>query len=126
MNNGEDLRKQWKQCFTKSISKSVKKNIYFDQFLWHIFSYEIIQCLENEEAIEAFNKEHKKDCYVFYQNIDDVLMLNNAKEIKPHDFISEPQAFYSDIYIVNKDFTWTYVLTHEKYCGPYFYKPTKV
>lgn len=26
----------------------------------------------------------------------------------------------SDVYIVAKDFTWTYVRTHESACGPYF------
>ncbi|MGG0542680.1 DUF4275 family protein [Priestia aryabhattai] len=24
--------------------------------------------------------------------------------------------------MVDKDFTWTYVITHESSCGPYFYR----
>ena len=27
-----------------------------------------------------------------------------------------------DIYVVDKEFTWTYVNTHERSCGPYFSK----
>lgn len=27
-----------------------------------------------------------------------------------------------EIYIVDKHFRWTYVTTHESYCGPYFCK----
>ena len=27
-----------------------------------------------------------------------------------------------DVYVVDENFTWTYVVTHENYCGPYFSK----
>ncbi|MDE6456785.1 MAG: DUF4275 family protein, partial [Dysosmobacter sp.] len=29
----------------------------------------------------------------------------------------------ADWYLVDKDFTWTYVHTHEGGCGPYFCRP---
>ena len=35
--------------------------------------------------------------------------------------LPEPEELYgADWYLVDKDFTWTYVHTHEADCGPYF------
>ena len=31
-----------------------------------------------------------------------------------------------DWYLVDKDFTWTYVHTHEEDCGPYFCRAPKI
>ena len=36
----------------------------------------------------------------------------------PEDFFADKH----DVYLVDKDFTWTYVHTHEEACGPYFCK----
>ncbi|WP_265416825.1 DUF4275 family protein [Alkalihalobacillus deserti] len=33
--------------------------------LWHVFSNKKLNCIENEEAIDAFNKQKKTVCYVF-------------------------------------------------------------
>ena len=40
------------------------------------------------------------------------------------DILRETDDMYKgDIYIVDKDFTWTFVKTHEhRWCGPYFTK----
>jgi hypothetical protein len=117
---GVELRKKWENKFTDEISLSEKKSIYFDQFLWHVFSYEKLSCLKNEEAMKAFNQEPKKCCYVFYQHHDNAFMINNADKIKAEDFENE-----HDVYVVDKNFHWTFVHTHEYYCGPYFYKASK-
>jgi hypothetical protein len=53
-----------------------------------------------------------------YQNIPDIVFeYNNASDIVASDFDYE-----QDIYLFDKNFTWTYVYTHESMCGPYFYK----
>jgi hypothetical protein len=49
------------------------------------------------------------------------LYFKNAAELKDTDFDLE-----DDIYISDINFTWTYVVTHEKeQCGPYFCMITK-
>ncbi|WP_372459295.1 DUF4275 family protein [Alkalihalobacillus deserti] len=53
----------------------------------------------------------------FYQQSNNAYKLNNADKIKAEDFNNE-----SDVYIVDTNFNWTYVHTHEDDCGPYFYK----
>lgn len=113
---GKYLRAQWEIEFTSRISNSVKNKIYFNQYLWHIFSYHKLEHLEREEAREAFNKIKKGECYIFYQNDDEALYIKNASKIRAEDFDME-----QDVYIVDKKFTWTYVHTHEEFCGPYFH-----
>lgn len=114
---GKLLRVMWETMFLNDMSKSQKNSIYLSNYLWHVFSYEKLDCLEREEAIKSFNRIKKHECYIFYQRNDNSLALRNAQNIKAEDFNEE-----YDIYIVDRDFTWTYIHTHEYECGPYFYK----
>ncbi|WP_028403288.1 DUF4275 family protein [Ectobacillus panaciterrae] len=116
VNKAEDLRKQWESKFAGGISSAEKNAIFFEDFLWHVFSYEKLPCLTNEEAMSAFNSQSKKICYVFYQHSKRVFMLSATESLKAEDFDDE-----DDVYVVDQDFEWTYVHTHEEYCGPYFY-----
>ncbi|WP_430234929.1 DUF4275 family protein [Priestia endophytica] len=60
--------------------------------------------------------ERKDICYIFYQHSDHALIVKAASRITADDLIDE-----TDIYVVNKDFNWTYVKTYEtEWCGPYF------
>ncbi|MGO4785874.1 DUF4275 family protein [Paenibacillus sp. 2KB_20] len=112
-----EIINRWDKTFTLNISEDVKESIYYSQYKWHIFSYEIQDCLKKHEARNAFNTESKDKLYVMYQNSPDVFLYSNANAIVAEDFDSQ-----QDIYIFDKNFTWTYVNTHEDMCGPYFYK----
>lgn len=119
---GAYLRKQWENNFANHISDKEKKSIYlydnggFCGYLWHIFSYEKKDCLKEEQAEKTFNNELKDTCYIFYQHSDYALIVKKANMFTADDLIDE-----TDIYIVDKEFNWTYVKTHETgWCGPYF------
>lgn len=114
-NKGPELRNKWASHFAKDLSYEEQQSIYFDQFLWHLFSYKKRPFLNNELAIEAFNHVKKQQCYIFYQNVDHALFVINGADLDLAYFELD-----SDIYIVDKDFKWTYVKTHESECGPYF------
>jgi Domain of unknown function (DUF4275) len=43
------------------------------------------------------------------------MIIENANKIKAEDFIDE-----EDVYVVDREFKWTYVKTHEEEYGPYF------
>jgi hypothetical protein len=49
-------------------------------------------------------------------------LLENARSLKAEDIIKDIDDYLEDVYVVDTDFTWTYVFTHEEYCGPYFYQ----
>jgi len=119
---GAYLRNRWDEEFAAHLTHQEKESIFlYDEdglcgYLWHIFSYEKKKCLEKEKAEKAFNREPKTFCYLFYQHYDHALLIKNASTIKAIDLIDE-----EDVYIVDKEFTWTFVVTHEKgWCGPYF------
>lgn len=121
---GPYFRNQWENHFVNHLSLQEKKEIYlYDDdgacgYLWHVFSFEKRECLSEEEAERAFNKQLKNKCFVFYQHLDDVLIIKKAREFEFSDLEDE-----SDVYVVDSDFKWTYVKTHETgLCGPYFYK----
>jgi len=119
---GTCLRKQWEDTFANHMSSKEKEEIHLHGYkgtggyLWHLFSYKKRDCLQGHEAEEAFNNEHKSACYIFYQHTDYALTLDNAEVLNPKDLQEE-----YDIYVVDKEFNWTYVKTHETgWCGPYF------
>ena len=119
---GGYLRKKWETEYANHLSDKEKQSIYlYDEdgacgYLWHIFSYERRDCLKEGQADMALNREPKKSCYVFYQHSDDALILEHAGGLTANDFVNE-----QDVYVVEKDFQWTYVKTHETgWCGPYF------
>ena len=121
---GVFLRKQWEDSFANHLTFQEKKDIYlwnnsgFLGYLWHVFSYEKRDCLQGQEAEKAFNNEHKDSCYIFWQHTDNALILENADALNSNDIEDE-----NDIYVVDNEFNWTYVITHETgLCGPYFAK----
>lgn len=116
-NVGKELREQWEEKFTGNLSNTQKSKIHLNQYLWHIFSYQQVEHLSGQEAVKSFNLIKKSECFIFYQHDEVAIKLINSKDIKAEDFENE-----NDIYLVDKNMTWTYVHTHEDSCGPYFYK----
>ncbi|MDR6550756.1 DUF4275 family protein [Paenibacillus qinlingensis] len=112
------IKELWDSSFAKNISDETKSEIHYNQYKWHIFSYKKQDCFENEAARNEFDAMTKNEVYVMYQDLPDIVFeYNNANEIVASDFDYE-----QDIYVFDKNFTWTYVHTHEAMCGPYFYK----
>ncbi|MGS2778439.1 DUF4275 family protein [Robertmurraya sp. GLU-23] len=129
-NWGTYLRKEWEGNFVSHLSKAEKDSIYLYDvkdgacgFLWHVFSYEKLRCLEKKQAEEAFNLVEKKSCYIFFQHSDHAYILENAQDLKASDLQFEEDIDEKDLYVVDTEFNWTYVITHEKeMLGPYFVK----
>lgn len=113
----EKIIDKWDNTFAQNISHEIKDAIHYDQFRWHIFSYEQQACLVGEKARKAFDDVIKDEIYVMYQRSPDVYLYKNAKDLTADIFDHE-----QDIYLFDREFTWTYVHTHESMCGPYFYR----
>ena len=113
----EEIKGLWDNTFAENINEEMRESIHYHQFKWHIFSYEKQQCLKEVAARKAFDSVSKDELYAMYQDAPYVIQYSEANKIIAADFDSR-----QDIYIFDKDFTWTYVHTHESTCGPYFYK----
>ncbi|MBM6619603.1 DUF4275 family protein [Bacillus suaedaesalsae] len=108
---------KWDKSFANSISEKEREEIHYDDFKWHIFSYEKQSCLLEEEARKAFTAMTKDEVYVMYEGAPFIFLYSNSSKLVAEDFDTQ-----DDIYIFDKNFTWTYVRTHESLCGPYFYR----
>ncbi|MCG7336107.1 DUF4275 family protein [Sporosarcina sp. ACRSM] len=112
----EEIKDLWDSAFAKNVNEEMRESIHYDQFKWHIFSYEKQDCFKGSAARKAFDAVFKDELYVMYQNSPYIMQYSKADKVIAADFDSQ-----QDIYIFDKHFTWTYVHTHEETCGPYFY-----
>ena len=112
------LKNNWLSGFAVGIKTN---DIYADQFMWHIFSYQRMSCIEGDEATTRFLSQNKGQCYILFQHHSDAYYLENAAALTQCDIIGGSDFVSSDLYVVSKNFSWTYVVTHESDFGPYFY-----
>lgn len=119
----KDLRERWLDSFAVNVSEEDlgKYVLAGGGYLWHIFSYHLVPCLEGNAARSALAELPDSVCYRFYKEYPPQ-NEPRIKLIKTEEIASLPEEL--DWYLVDKDFIWTYVHTHEADCGPYFCKPT--
>ena len=88
-----------------------------NNYLWHLFSYDLVPHLKGDEARKALPEG---PCWQFYCEYppEGAPLI---REVTAEDIAALPESL--DWYLVDKQFTWTYVHTHEADCGPYFCKP---
>jgi hypothetical protein len=116
-----NYKKKW---FSKIVPDNIKSkakkvcfpNNKFNNYLWHIFSYDYLDCIKNEEAKNEYINTNKDKVLILLDfhnlcfEIEDVNLID-------FDFINSKQ----DIYITDINFNWCYINTHESCFGPYFY-----
>jgi hypothetical protein len=112
---------QWLRHFAQGINKSQYEKYVKDQYIWHVFSWELIKpdgLLTGDAARQAYNEAVKTDC-IFCD------MFNNGgvtdKFSPQYDTAEKIDENLTEFYVVAKDYSWTYIKTHEcDLCGPYF------
>jgi len=120
---GDIFNKKWYERFVPPcLHENAKKHYYFshDGFgghLWHVFSYKDLDCLEEKEAEAMFDAKQKDECFAYIYDHSYAFKIANADKL-----CAKVINDFCDIYIVDVNFTWTYICTHEGYCGPYFYE----
>lgn len=120
-NKGKEFRNKWIESFFEF------KKIPNHNFLWELIHirYMDLDLLEGKDATKAFDKVNKQYCYIFFQYSNDVLKVEFASEMKAKDLFSKEYGDYSDKYVVDKGFNWTFVIPHEVDYGPYFFRRRK-
>lgn len=117
----DELMKKWLSTFGKNVDKGlIEEHVTsYGNLLWHLFTWGEVPCLKGEEAKKAFDDLEYEEAIRFYDGY--------ASHIEKVSVIGKVSAKAvdkdrgSDVYIVAKDFSWTYVRTHEiGVCGPYF------
>ena len=113
---------RWLDAFAADASEAdLGKHVFAEgNYLWHIFSFQLVPCLKGAEAVKAMEEMDKSNAYLFYDPSLDRTTVKRAEKVDAAYFEDK-----NDLYLVDKDFTWTFVHTHESDCGPYFYKVEK-
>ncbi len=111
---------KWLETFGADIPKSdIKKYVIATgDYIWHIFSWELAEkgrYLTGEEAKKAYDQSDKRGAMYIDWFEDD-----HTKDMTWDLDKAEALKRFVEVYVVGKDFQWTYIKTHEGYCGPYF------
>ncbi len=116
----DEFYRQWLRSFAADISKedTEKYIVSTGNYIWHAFSWELLDkgmYLSGDAAKEAYNNA-KKGNAIYINWFED----NEAKAIPCNLSTAEALDHITEVYVVSKDFSWTYIKTHESVCGPYF------
>ena len=120
-----EVRRRWLEAFAADVSREdlEARALSDGDFLWHLFSWGLVPCLEGDAARRALSE--KEDCYLFYHEYPPA-GVPRIRHIGRPDPASLPpddgRLDGADWYLVDQAFTWTYVHTHEEGAGlgPYF------
>jgi len=115
-----EVIKKWLSCFGRDVDgKLIEEHVTSQgNHLWHLFTWGEVPCLKGDEARKAFDALHYAEAIRFYDgysnHIEEVAVIEKLTSL----CVDEDE--HSDVYVVAKDFSWTYVRTHEADLGPYF------
>ena len=121
----KEFYEKWIQTFASNIPKSdLKKHVVSTgNLIWHIFSWDLLDSqtyFEGEKAKKAYNDIDKRGAIYIEWFKDD-----HTKDIHWGLNSSDALDEFVEVYVVAKDFSWTYIKTHESSLGPYFIKKDK-
>ena len=121
------VRERWLDAFAEGVSEAdLGRHVLADgNYLWHLFSWKLVPCLEGEDAKKALAEVPEEEFYLFYnehppQGASRVRPISKAEALS----MGPPESHAgADWYLVDRDFTWTCAHTHEVQFGPYFCRP---
>ena len=114
------IKEAWDLAFGEAVPD--RDTVFYDQFRWHLFSYEKLPAKSGDDAREALNEKNSQRLHLFWQNEDDAWEMRNAFDLDAADVDAMAEAAGSDLYIFDAEGCWTYVITHEAACGPYYFQ----
>ena len=123
----EALMEKWLSAFGKGVDKNIMEEhvTSYGNLLWHLFTWGKVPCLQGDDARKAFDELQYEEAIRFYDGYSS--HIEKASVIGKITAKAVDKDRASDVYIVAKDFSWTYVRTHEEgICGPYFCKRKQV
>lgn len=121
----KDFEKRWLAVFAEGIDKKrLDECMRCGHYIWHVFSFELLPegtYLEGDEARKAYDS-------LPAEQREKALFIKPFAKKKPETFAvnyeesgAEKLDRQTEIYVAARDFSWTYIKTHEDdWCGPYF------
>lgn len=125
----DEFYSKWIAAFAGGVSdediqKYVVSSEEYNNFIWHVFSWNLIKrgsYLTGKAANMAYSRVDKAGA-VFSRDEGE-----SFREMNDYSASTDSKHESGEFYAVGKDFEWTYISTHECDCGPYFMvRPDKV
>lgn len=121
----EEFINQWLRHFAKGIKQDELAKYVSGQYIWHIFSWKLLdrnRYLSGDAARSAYDSIDKSNC-IFCESFG--RRGKGVTDVMSDEYCSAKSidSQVTELYVVAKDFSWTYIKTHENdFCGPYFMK----
>ncbi len=119
--NIDEIRAKWDNAFTNNITLEQKSEVYFEDFKWHVFSYELLPANKKDDADNMFLEMEKGAAYLFGQFTDECFVISNASYIGMNE-LELIHELLSDFYLFDTNGNWTYIRTHEPNLGPFLHQ----
>ena len=115
-----DIKEAWDLAFGEAVPD--RDTVFYDQFRWHLFSYGKLSAKSGEEARTALNEKQSQRLHLFWQEGETGWEMRNAFELDADTVDAMAEAVDKDLYVFDAEGCWTYVVTHEAACGPYYFQ----
>jgi hypothetical protein len=112
------LRQQWRETFSTPLYDA-EGRWSIGEHDWHVFTYRYSRYIaEGSDAMAVYKHQMSTDL---------VVMFDNAFEVCLADFNVAPRPVRPyDVYVCDREMTWTTVFTHEDELGPFFARADSV
>lgn len=111
----QELADRWRDTFARRVKAATGEATHAG-FDWHAFSYSFVDALQGDVARAEYRARQRHQKFI---------VLGGPTPTE--GFLCESATLPSfdraglDVYVVDENFTWTMVFTHEAdWCGPYF------
>ena len=118
--DAEPIKEAWDLAFGEAVPD--RDAVFYDEFRWHLFSYNKLPARSGEEARAALNEKQSQRLHLFWQHEDAAWEMRNAFDLDADDVDAMAGAAGADLYVFDAEGCWTYVVTHEDGCGPYYFQ----
>ena len=123
---GNDMKlKKFENCWLEHFAAGISKEciekyvVATGNYIWHIFSWKLLPeetYLVGDSARDAYDMADKNDA-VYIEPFGEGITKALERE---YESAASLDAL-TEVYVAAKDFSWTYIKTHENdLCGPYF------
>jgi len=119
--NRKCFEKRWLQAFAADVSgEDIEKYVVATgNYIWHVFSWKLLpkeSYLTGDPARAAYDAADKTEAVCLKP------FSKNGSRPLPKEFVTACALdTVTEVYVVGKDYAWTYIKTHENdHCGPYF------
>lgn len=115
------LFNRWKSVYYINGSREENKQYRHQYYL--IFSYDRANCETELNAINLYTKLKPQDYYILLSpdKTPGFFCFQSAMlSYKELLAFKNENRYIGDVYVIGVDFSWTFIITSEDWCGPFF------